>query len=318
MHMQSLRRWQHDHSFGQERRKSGERRTLFVLALTGAMMGMEIAAGILFGSMALLADGLHMASHSAALGINLFAYLYARRHAGEPRFSFGTGKVNTLGGFTGAILLALFALLMAWESVRRFSHPVAIRFDSAILVAVLGLLVNGLSALVLGEHRRRPRSDHPHEHGGHSHDHNLRSAYMHVLADAVTSVAAILALLAGKHFGAIWMDPLMAIAGSVLVARWAWGLLRDTSGVLLDRQAPAELQERVRQRLEAGTADRLAELHLWCIGPGIYSASAVLVSGDPRSPEHYRSLLAEEPEVVHVTVEVHRCDAPTAEERGSR
>ena len=192
--------WVHSHSFGQERRRPGEIRTLIVIAITGTMMVVEIVAGIAYGSMALLADGLHMASHAVALGINAFAYVYARKHAHDARFSFGTGKVNALGGFTGAILLAGFALMMAWESVDRLIFPVEIVFNSAIVVAVLGLLVNGASVFIL-DHRHDEHHDDSDGHHDHHHDHNLRSAYLHVLADALTSLLAIFALLAAKYFG---------------------------------------------------------------------------------------------------------------------
>jgi cation diffusion facilitator family transporter len=218
MHTESLDRWQHDHIFGQDQQRVGEKRTLIVIAVTATMMVVEITTGILFGSMALLADGLHMGSHAVALLIALIAYIYARRHAGDERFSFGTGKVNALAGFTGAVLLAVFALVMAWESFDRLLDPVPIAFNSAILVAVVGLLVNGGCALIL---------DAGHSHGNdHHHDHNLRSAYLHVIADALTSVLAIAALLTGKYLGWNWMDPVMGMVGAALVARWSVGLLR--------------------------------------------------------------------------------------------
>jgi cation diffusion facilitator family transporter len=195
--------------------------------------------------MALLADGLHMASHAVALAINLFAYVYARHHAHNPRYSFGTGKVNTLGGFTGAVLLALFALLMAWESVERLIEPVQIIFNQAIFVALLGLIVNGVSVVILDTgHRHTEHSEETPEHH-HHHDHNLRSAYLHVLADTLTSLLAIAALLTAKYLGLIWMDPLMGILGSILVARWSYGLLRTTGYILLDRQGPEHIREQI-------------------------------------------------------------------------
>jgi len=314
----TLQRWEHSHSFGQERQRSGECRTVVVIAITAIMMVVEIATGIFFGSMALLADGLHMASHTVALGINAFAYIYARRHAHDARYSFGTGKVNALGGFTGAVLLAGFAGLMAWESGVRVLHPVPIAFNQAILVAVLGLLVNGLSVLVLGhddhdeghddhhDHDHDHGHNHDHHHDHHHHDHNLRSAYLHVLADALTSLLAIFALLAAKYAGLVWMDPLMGIVGSLLVARWSLGLLRISGGVLLDRQGPAELREVVRRSIEQDGESRIADLHLWSVGPGIYGLIVSVVASDPKPPEHYRALLPEDCGLVHVTVEVHR------------
>jgi len=235
MQEDALARWRHEHSFGQDRRRPGESRTQLVIAITATMMVVEIAAGVLFGSMALLADGLHMASHAVALGINAYAYAYARRHAHDASYSFGTGKVNTLGGFTGAVLLAAFAVLMVSESVQRLVTPVPIAFNQAILVAVLGLIVNGASMLILGhhhdehgqdgdhDHHDHEHDDHDHEHARGRHDHNLASAYLHVLADALTSVLAIAALLAAKYFGLTWMDPFMGLVGAALVARWSLG-----------------------------------------------------------------------------------------------
>jgi len=293
----------HDHAFGQDARRSGERRTLVVIAITATMMGVEIAAGVLFGSMALLADGLHMASHAGALAVTVAAYVYTRRHARDDRFSFGSGKVNSLGGFSSAVLLAVFALFMVGESVHRFLRPVEIRFDQAILVAVLGLIVNGVSALILG-------SGHDHDHGPDDHDHhrqdqNLRAAYFHVIADALTSVLAIVALVTGKYLGLVWMDPLMGIVGAALVSRWAWGLVRQTGRVLLDRQGPEEVLDAVRAAIEVRSGDRVVDLHVWSIGPGIRAAEIALVSDRPLSPREYKERLPEGLGLVHVVVEVH-------------
>lgn len=320
MHEEAVRRWRHDHSFGQEHKRPGESRTLIVIVITATMMVVEIAAGLAFGSMALLADGLHMASHAAALGINAFAYVYARRHARDDSYSFGTGKVNTLGGFTGAVLLAGFAFLMASESIQRFIAPVSIAFNQAILVAVLGLVVNGVSMLVLGHHHD---DNHDHEHddeGGHGHDqghdhaeaghdHNLVSAYLHVLADALTSLLAIVALLAAKYLGLGWMDPLMGVVGAILVARWSLGLLRSTSAVLLDRSAPAEVRNAIRASIEAIDDNRIVDLHVWGIGLNMYSALVVVVTPVAKSPTYYKSLIPPNLGVVHVAVEVHESEA---------
>jgi cation diffusion facilitator family transporter len=317
MHEEALRRWRHDHSFGQERKRPGESRTLIVIAITAGMMVVEIAAGLVFGSMALLADGLHMASHAAALGINALAYVYARRHAHDDSYSFGTGKVNTLGGFTGAVLLAGFAFLMASESVQRLISPVTIAFNQAIFVAVLGLIVNGISMLVLGHgHDHHEEGAHDagddHEHAEapfhHHDDHNLVSAYLHVLADALTSLLAIVALLAAKYLGFAFMDPLMGIVGAILVARWSLGLLRSTSAVLLDRTAPAEICEAIRKSIEAVDDNRIVDLHVWCIGLGMYSAVVAVVSPSARSPTHYKSLIPSNLGIVHVSVEVHAAE----------
>ncbi|MFO7715279.1 CDF family Co(II)/Ni(II) efflux transporter DmeF [Desulfosarcina sp.] len=298
--------WNHSHSFGQDQKRPGESRTIIVIAVTAVMMVVELAAGILFGSMALLADGLHMASHAAALSINVLAYIYARRHAHNARFSFGTGKVNALGGFSGAVLLAVFAVMMALESGVRLINPVAIAYDQAIFVAVIGLLVNGLSMFVLN-HKDKHHHEHGHGyHDDHHLDHNLRSAYLHVLADALTSFLAIFALLAAKYFGLVWMDPLMGIAGAVLVSRWSIGLLRTTSHVLLDGQAPADIQQKVLDGIGKNDDNRVIDLHLWAVGPGIYAAIVSVVAKVPQSPDYYKQLIPSDVKLVHVTVEVNR------------
>ncbi len=294
MHTHSIEAWRHDHAFLGDRHHRNEKRTWLVVALTAAMMIVEIVAGAAFGSMALLADGFHMATHAGALLIAALAYLYARRHAHDPRFGFGTGKLGDLAGFTSAIALALVATMIAFESAMRLVNPLAIRFDQAIGVAVVGLLVNLASAWLLRDedhhHGGRPTSDsHWHDHSqGHEHghdavahaahhrqqahgrpqpearsasDHNLRAAYFHVLADALTSVLAIAGLVAGRFYGWIWMDALMGIVGAVVIARWSWGLLRESGAVLLDVVPDAELRESVRSRLET-EGDRVADLHV--------------------------------------------------------
>jgi cation diffusion facilitator family transporter len=298
----------HDHVFGQDQVRPGERRTLIVIAVTAVMMVVEIAAGLAFGSMALLADGLHMASHAAALSIAAFAYVYARRHANDARYTFGTGKVNALGGFAGAVLLAAFATFMAYESVHRLFAPVAIGFNNAILVAVVGLIVNGACAVILSATPHEHHHDHDHDHDddhhqGH-HDHNLRSAYLHVLADALTSVAAIAALVAGKYLGWNWMDPAMGVVGALLVTQWSVSLLRTTAAVLLDRQAGAAVIERVRSSLESDSV-HVADLHVWSIGPGIHAAAITLETDAPLPPDHYKRLLPSDANLVHVTMELH-------------
>ena len=326
MHEDNLHLWQHSHAFGQHLKRRGETRTLIVIAITAIMMVVEIATGILYGSMALLADGLHMASHPAALSINAFAYIYARRHAHNETFSFGTGKVNTLGGYTGAVLLAGFAIAMVWESVDRLISPVDIAFNQAIFVAVLGLIVNGASVLILGDHHHPEEAEdlpeqyaahahhheaaHEHQHGHHHHhhDHNLVSAYLHVLADALTSLLAIFALLGAKYFGFVWADPAMGIVGAMLVARWSVGLLRSTSNILLDREASDELRDIVRDKIEAEDDNRIADLHVWAVGPNLYSVIVSLVTHHPKPPEHYKALIPPGLGVMHIVVEVHTCD----------
>ncbi|NOX56917.1 MAG: CDF family Co(II)/Ni(II) efflux transporter DmeF [Planctomycetes bacterium] len=304
MRFDHLEQWRHTHAFGQDRKRPGEPRTIAVIAITAAMTVVEIATGFIFGSMALLADGLHMASHAVALTINAFAYIYARRHAYDTTYSFGTGKVNALGGFTGAVLLVVFAMMMAWESVKRLVYPVEIAFDQAILVAVLGLLVNGASVFILGHHDHPHGSDENTDHDRHrGADHNLRAAHLHVMADALTSLLAIFALLAAKYAGLIRMDPLMGIVGAVLVSRWSLGLLRDTSAVLLDKQGPERIQSRIKECIEDDQT-WIADLHLWSIGPRIYALILSVVTRDPRPPEYYKELIPPDLGLVHVTVEV--------------
>ncbi len=310
MHHERLNHWQHDHTFGQDLKRSGETRTLIVVGLTLTMMVWEILAGIVYGSMALLADGLHMGSHAVALGIAAFAYAYARKNAGNARFSFGTGKVNALGGFTSAVLLAVFALYMVIESIGRFIQPVPISFNGAIFVAIIGLVVNGVSAWILGDAGHDHGHSHGHDHGHHHHhhhDHNRRAAYLHVLADALTSVLAIVALLAGKYAGWNWMDPMMGIVGAVLVTRWSWQLLRETSKVLLDEQ-DQDMEEAVKQAVEGGET-KVSDLHVWAIGPDIHAAIVSVVSHQPESPSAYKERIqARCQSLVHVTVETLQCD----------
>lgn len=304
MHHEQLDNWRHPHVFGQDQKRSGEQRTLIVVGLTLAMMGWEILAGIFYGSMALLADGLHMGSHAVALGIAAFAYAYARRNADNRQFSFGTGKVNALGGFAGAILLGGFAAYMVIESVGRLFNPVAISFNGAIFVAVIGLAVNGFSAWILGTDDH----DHGHDHHHAHHDHNRRAAYLHVLADALTSLLAIVALLAGKYAGLNWMDPAMGIVGAVLITRWSWHLLKDTSLVLLDKQC-FELEDKIRESIESVDEDaRTSDLHLWTIGPNIHAAIVSIVAHGAASVDDYKQRIqARCPSIVHVTIELYRC-----------
>jgi len=305
MHLTELHRWKHDHTFGTDQLVAGERRARWVVALTVTMMTVEIAAGMAFGSMALLADGWHMGTHAAALGIALFAYVYARRHAADPRYSFGTGKVGALGGFGSAVGLAVVALLVMAESLSRLASPVSIRFDEAIAVAAVGLVVNLVSALLLGERRHdRDREGASVEHR----DHNRRGAYLHVLADALTSVLAIVALLAGKTLGWAWMDPLMGVVGGLLIARWSFGLLGATSAVLLDGELQIERRRAIQEVLEGEGDTRVADLHVWRVGPRHLAAILSVVTAHPRPPAHYKALLARYPDLVHLTVEVQPCE----------
>lgn len=312
MHSESLDQWKHDHDFNIDT-SQGEKRTRLVVLLTACMMVIEITAGYLFGSMALLADGWHMGTHVAALAISLFAYRYARQHADNPAYSFGTGKVSALGGFSSAVALALVAVLMGLESVHRLLFPQTIQFNQAILVAVIGLVVNLLSAWLL--HGGAPHSHHHndaahdyHHHHHHHHDHNLRAAYLHVIADALTSVLAIIALFTGKYFGWLWMDACMGLVGAALITRWGYGLLKETSRVLLDSAPDANTLARIGQAIESDADNRITDLHVWRLGPRSYGVIISLVTHQPRDPKHYKALLKEFAELRHITIEVNHCE----------
>ncbi|HXH04728.1 MAG TPA: CDF family Co(II)/Ni(II) efflux transporter DmeF [Candidatus Competibacteraceae bacterium] len=307
MHTQDLSPWLHEHAYGSGDR-AAEHRAWRVVALTAITMVVEILAGWWFSSMALLADGWHMSSHCLALGLTALAYWFARHHANDRRYAFGTWKVEVLGGFASAVLLAGVALLMAIESVMRLLAPTPIGFDQAIAVAVLGLAVNLMSAWLLkdGQHHN------PHEHYGHHAQHHHRdlnhhAAFLHVLADATTSLLAILALLGGKYAGWYWLDPLMGVVGALIIAVWARGLLRDTGKVLLDREMDTPLVERLRAELEADGDSRVSDLHLWRVGRSQYACIVSLVTGRAHDPAHYKALLRHHGQLAHVTVEVNRC-----------
>jgi cation diffusion facilitator family transporter len=337
MHTNSVAKWQHTHIFGQDQVRSGERRTLIVIIITALMMVGEIIAGLAFGSMALFADGIHMGSHMLGLGISFVAYIYARKYANDDRFSFGTGKVNALAGYSSAIFLVIIAVYMGYESISRFFSPVEITYNQAILVAVIGLMVNGASMLILGEkghtHSHGDEHDHGHDHAAHDHeahdhdhdhdhehehdhaelthgkdaDHNLKAAYLHVLTDALTSVFAIVALLGAKYFHLNWMDPLMGVVGAILVTRWSLGLIAGTTKVLLDHQAHQDTRQQITGIIESYRDTKVCDLHLWSIGPGIYSAAISLVTKYPDAPDKYKTMIPSNTGVVHATVEVLPC-----------
>jgi cation diffusion facilitator family transporter len=312
MHAHSIEHYRPDHDFLVDS-SVAERGTRQVVLLTAVMMLVEIVAGVALGSMALLADGWHMATHVAAFGITLYAYRYARQHADDPRFSFGTGKVATLGGFASAVALATVALVMAVESVMRLFAPHAIRFDEAIVIAVLGLAVNLVCGVLLHRaqghgHAHAHDLDEPHRHG---HDHNLRAAYVHVLADALTSVLAIAALVAAKLGGWTALDALAGLFGAALILRWAHGLAASSGHTLLDGSADPRICRAVVKAIEADADNRVADIHVWRVGQGCYSAEIALVTHHPRPPAHYKDLLGDIPDLAHVLVEVNPCrDAP--------
>lgn len=304
MHSHSLDHWTHDHVFLGARHAHNERRTWFVVVLTLVMMVGEIVAGSLFGSMALLADGWHMGTHAAALGIAGMAYLFARRQSGNANFTFGTGKFGDLAAFASALILAIIAVQVAFESAERLLHPVSIVYGDAIAVAVLGLVVNLVSAWLLRDDHHH--HDHAQSHGHHHHDNNLRAAYVHVVADAATSVLAIVALLSAMHFGWTWADPVVGLVGAVVIASWAVGLIRSSGSVLLDVNNDGKMETMIRARLET-RGDRVTDLHLWQLGPGHRAAVVSLISDDPLPPSRYKRRLSGLHGLSHVTVEVERC-----------
>ncbi|RMF70145.1 MAG: cation transporter [Cyanobacteria bacterium J069] len=331
MHIHTLEQWQHSHDFSVNQ-KQAEKNTKIVLVLTAITMVAEIVAGTVFSSMSLLADGWHMATHVTAFGITVFAYQYARKQANNPQYTFGTGKVSVLGGFTSAIALAGVALLMALESSNRLFQPQAIQFNEALYVALIGLGVNLVSALLLQDHHghSHEHSEHSHEHSEHSHehpelshphshsdpaprpradhtDHNLRAAYVHVLADALTSVLAIAALLAGKFVGWTWLDAVMGLVGALVISRWAYGLILETGAILLDGATDRKTRLEIISAIEGDADNRVIDLHVWNISPHHLAATIALVTHYPQQPKYYRNLLKQIPSLSHVIVEVNHC-----------
>ncbi|HEX4763799.1 MAG TPA: CDF family Co(II)/Ni(II) efflux transporter DmeF [Usitatibacter sp.] len=338
MHAHKLSDWRHEHVFLGEAHDRNERRTWAVVALTAAMMVAEIVGGTIFGSMALLADGWHMSTHVVALSIAGVAYALARRWSRDERFAFGTWKIEVLGAFTSALLLGVVAVAMVWESIARLVSPEAISFGPALVVAVIGLVVNLASALVLeGDHGHdHDHHDRSHDHGhdnhdhhghdhGHDHDHdqgaaaqpkqdarkhhdlNLQSAYVHVLADAFTSVLAIAALAAGLWLGWSWMDPVMGIVGAGVILWWSKGLLGDSARVLLDREMDSPVVGRIREAIQSDGDAQIADLHVWRVGRASYAAVISVVADRPLTPGAYRERVNAIPTLVHVSVEVNRC-----------
>jgi cation diffusion facilitator family transporter len=297
----------HSHKFD-EGNPLAEQNTLRVAVLTAVMMVIEIAGGWYYNSMALLADGWHMSSHMVALGLSVFAYAFARKYAHDPRFSFGTWKIEVLGGYTSALFLVMVAGLMVFQSIERLISPTPIHYDQAIAIAIVGLLVNLVSAWLLkdGHHHHHDHGHDHHDHHGH-HDLNLRSAYLHVLADAATSVLAIIALFGGKLWGLSWLDPAMGLAGAVLVAVWAYGLLRDTGRVLLDAEMGAPVVEEICEVIAASPlkAD-ISDLHVWRVGKGKYACILSLATDNELSPEYFKEQLSVHEELVHISVEINK------------
>jgi cation diffusion facilitator family transporter len=301
----------HSHVFLGAFHARNERRTWIVIALCGAMMVAEIAGGTLFGSLALVADGWHMSTHAAALLIAALAYRYARRHADDPRFGFGTGKLGDLAGFGSAIVLGMIALLIGYQAATRLIAPIRIDFDQAIPIAGLGLLINIVSAWLLSGGDRHEHREHAHDHADHHghaaahRDNNLRAAFIHVAMDGFVSVLAIAGLSAGKFLGWNFMDPVMGIIGAGVIANWSYRLLRDTGGILLDTTPDRRLAEAMRAAIEAD-GDRVGDLHVWRVGPGHLAAIVSVVTGTTRGPDYYHARLARFPSMSHVTVEIRR------------
>ena len=328
MHSHSLESFQHEHVFLGERHDQNAKRVWTVVGLTAVMMVGEIVGGTVFGSLALVADGWHMSTHAAALTISALAYSYARRHRHDDRFAFGTGKIGDLASFASAIVLGMIALLIGYESVQRLLNPVAIWYDEAIAIAVLGLCVNLASAWLLRDdhghvhhhhhygHDAHADHEEHHDHDGHDHHHhhdrhhdrdlNLRAAYVHVLADALTSVLAIAGLVTAKLAGWTFMDPVVGLVGTGVILSWAYGLLRQSGAVLIDAVPDQGLVQGIRNALEVD-GDAISDLHLWRVGPGHYAAVISLVTHDPKRPDAYKETLASMPRLSHVTIEVQRC-----------
>jgi cation diffusion facilitator family transporter len=318
MHIHNLEKWQHSHDFSVNQEQA-EKNTKIVMLLTAVTMVAEIVAGTIFGSMALLADGWHMATHVTAFGIAVFAYQYARSHATDPKYTFGTGKVSVLGGFASAVALAVVSLIMVLESGFRLFQPQGIQFNEAISVAIIGLVVNLVSAWLLQDHHDHHEHHHDHDHHEHHHDHdrhehhhehhdhNLRAAYLHVLADALTSVFAIVALFAGKFLGWVWMDAVMGLIGGGVIAKWSYNLVCDTGLILLDGSIDKHIKLDIVTAIEENADRRVTDLHIWHIGQNHLAVTISLVTDDPQTPEYYKSLLAHIPSLSHVIVEVNHC-----------
>lgn len=299
MHARTLSLLRHDHNFSIISKKA-ERRTIQVLVLTFFTMALEVGAGIYLGSMALLADGWHMATHVAAFMITIFAYRYSRAHADDRTFAFSPGKVGVLGAFASSVALVVVALMMLIESVERIIVPHIIHFNEALAIAGFGLFINIICAALLKEQHR-------HGHGHDHHDHNLKAAYVHVMADALTSVLAIIALFLGKYYGWNWLDPAMGIVGAVIISRWSYMLLKETSPVLLDESIDADYCKAVKEKIESDADNRIADIHIWRIAPNHFAAIISLVTHHPQSPEYYKGLLVKFHKLSHITVEVTQC-----------
>jgi cation diffusion facilitator family transporter len=317
MHNQHLSHYQHHHTFSSPDLHA-EKMTKLVVYLTLSMMIVEIVAGYAYHSMALLADGWHMSTHAVALAIALLAFVIARRHADDRRYAFGTWKIEVLGGFTSGLILGAVGLAMSYVSIERLVNPVPIQYDQAILITALGLGVNFISAFMLkGRHHAHHHSHHDeaaHSHAEHSHEKsanlNLKAAYLHVIADAATSVFAIIALVGAKYLNWVWLDPLMGIAGAALILRWTYGLLKETGTILVDRENSGVLAEQIKQTIEDDRETKISDLHLWKVGMNKYACIISLVTANPQDIAFYKQKLEKLEELAHLTVEINICTHP--------
>jgi len=319
MHQEKIELWRHSHVFNAEK-TAIEKRTLIVVIVTFAMMVAEILFGWISNSMALLADGWHMGTHAFALGVSLLAYIMARRWAKDARFTFGTWKIEILGAYTSAVVLGMVGAIMIFSSIERFMHPLSIQYNQALFVAVLGLVVNIACAVILnagghhshGHEHEGAHEHHHHEDEGHAHhDHedlNLKSAYLHVIADAFTSVLAIIALLGAKYFNFIWLDPLMGIVGAVLIIRWSYLLVKDSGGILLEHETDEQIAEEIRNEIESDGDSKICDLHLWRVAQDKFACIVSLVTAREYPIEEYRMRLEKVHELAHTTIEINKCE----------
>jgi len=305
--MHSLDNWTHSHKYNLDNNKA-KKRTYYVLILTAITMVIEIVAGTIYGSMALLADGWHMGTHVTAFMITIFAYSYAKKYENDDRYSFGTGKVNVLAGFTSAIALGIVALLMIIESIFRLYEPQSIHFNEAILVAIIGLIVNVASMFILHDHEHHHHGEEHHEHHHeHHHDHNIKAAYFHVLADALTSLFAIFALLLGKYYGWNWLDPVMGIVGGIIITKWSIGLVKETSPILLDENINKKYQEKIKEKIENDSDNLISDIHIWKVSANHYAAIISIVTHSAKPTDYYKELLQDFHKLSHITIEVNEC-----------
>ena len=306
MHLEKIQNWQHHHNFNVEK-KSIERKTMIVVLITIFTMAVEIIAGWVFRSMALFADGCHMGTHATALGISLFAYILARKYTHDKKYAFGTWKIEILGAYTSSILLGIVGLFVLGISIERFFKPVEIIYNHALIVAVIGLLVNFVCAIILQSGHEHHHHEHDDSHDHHHDDLNLRSAYLHVVADALTSVFAIIALLGAKYFHWNWLDPFMGIVGSILIFRWTFTLLKDTSEILLDKVTDAPITDKIKTIIESDSDSKVSDLHLWKVAQNKYACTVCIVASKPCSIDGYKEKLSKISEIAHLVIEINEC-----------